>query len=392
VPELLERAITATTSLFEQKHLELRRRIDEDLPLVEGDRDRLMQVVINLLSNAVKFTPEGSVTCKATQADGFVVISVVDSGVGISEADQPKVFEKFKQVGDTLTDKPKGTGLGLPICKQIVEHHGGQIWVESELGQGSTFSFNLPIAVLEAPEPELFINKELLLRLKAQVNLTTPAASPQKTILVVDDDASVRELLRQELEPEGYIVQQAQDGLEAIAMVKQTPPDLIILDIIMPEVNGFHVAAMLKCDPHTLHIPIIILSVLEDQQRGYRLGVDRYLSKPIDGEQLLHDVGQLLSSEASRKSVLVIDEDAATVSSLAESLRSRGYDVIEVVNDSDQNWINRAKLAQPDMVIAHATYAERHDLVKTLRFEKGLENLCLVLLADLVLPADQSSE
>jgi len=144
---IVDRAIAATEALFEEKPLSLARDVPDDLPEVSGDRDSLIQVVINLLSNAVKFTDSGLVTCRVRQLDGEVVISVSDTGAGIAEADQPRVFEQFAQVGDTLTGKPLGTGLGLPICKQIVERHGGRIWVDSKLGAGSTFSFTLPVRV-----------------------------------------------------------------------------------------------------------------------------------------------------------------------------------------------------------------------------------------------------
>jgi signal transduction histidine kinase len=159
VAEVIERATAATASLFEEKHLTLIKEVPEGLPAVVGDRDRLIQVVINLISNAVKFTPaarglaamsgaarteQGLVTCRASRSDGEVMISVSDTGIGIADADRAKVFEKFTQVGDALTEKPKGTGLGLPICKEIVERHGGRIWVDSELGKGSTFTFTLP--------------------------------------------------------------------------------------------------------------------------------------------------------------------------------------------------------------------------------------------------------
>ncbi len=142
ISDVIEHATSATSSLFEQKGLRLVKEIEPDLPAVTGDRDRLIQVVINLISNAVKFTDQGTVICRAARRGDDVVVSVVDTGLGIAPVDQPKVFERFKQVGDTLTDKPKGTGLGLPICREIVEHHGGHIWVESEIGRGSTFSFN----------------------------------------------------------------------------------------------------------------------------------------------------------------------------------------------------------------------------------------------------------
>src|SRR3984885_9224087 len=150
VADVIERAIAATASLFDAKKLNLVRAIEPDLPSVNGDQDRLIQVVINLISNAVKFTDSGSIICSVRKREGELVISVKDSGIGITPADQPKVFEKFKQVGDTLTDKPKGTGLGLPICKEIVEYHGGTIWVESEPGKGSPFSFTLPLVGLPA--------------------------------------------------------------------------------------------------------------------------------------------------------------------------------------------------------------------------------------------------
>jgi PAS domain S-box-containing protein len=143
--EIIDRAAAATTALFEAKNLKQIVEVEPGLPGTVGDRDRLIQVVINLISNAVKFTDHGSVTCRARREDGHLLISVTDTGLGIAPQDHERVFEQFVQVGDTLTDKPKGTGLGLPICKHIVEHHGGRIWVESELGKGSTFSFTLPI-------------------------------------------------------------------------------------------------------------------------------------------------------------------------------------------------------------------------------------------------------
>ena len=119
--------------------------IPDDLPLVNGDPDRIMQVMINLVSNAVKFTQQGTIYICARKEDAEVQVDVVDQGIGIAPADQAMLFEKFSQVGDTLTAKPQGTGLGLAISKEIIEHHGGRIWLESEPGQGSKFSFALPI-------------------------------------------------------------------------------------------------------------------------------------------------------------------------------------------------------------------------------------------------------
>ena len=139
IADVVERATAATASLFEAKKLNLVREIEPDLPAITGDQDRLIQVVINLISNAVKFTDAGSIACSARREGEDLVVSVRDSGIGIAPTDQSKVFEKFRQVGDTLTDKPKGTGLGLPICKEIVEYHRGRIWVESDPAREARF-------------------------------------------------------------------------------------------------------------------------------------------------------------------------------------------------------------------------------------------------------------
>ncbi|HAC65933.1 MAG TPA: histidine kinase [Cyanothece sp. UBA12306] len=144
--DILEQAISATFPLFESKQLVLQRDLPEDLPPIWGDKNRLIQVVINLLSNAVKFTEIGSVTCQVKEDYDCLVIAITDTGIGIPDNEQQKVFEHFQQVGNILTNKPQGNGLGLSICRQIIENHGGKIWVKSQVGQGSTFFFTLPLS------------------------------------------------------------------------------------------------------------------------------------------------------------------------------------------------------------------------------------------------------
>jgi len=145
IGEIVERATAATAALFDQTGLELVVDVAAGLPPTRGDRDRLIQVAINLLSNAVKFTPSGSVTISARRAGDEIIVAVADTGIGIAPEDHDRVWEQFGQAGDTLTDKPRGTGLGLPISREIVEHHGGRMWLESAHGAGSTFSFTLPV-------------------------------------------------------------------------------------------------------------------------------------------------------------------------------------------------------------------------------------------------------
>lgn len=379
--EIVDRAIAATAALFSQKEgIQLIRDVAENLPEVAGDRDRLIQVMINLISNAVKFTETGSVTCQVRYSDDWMTVSVMDTGSGISEADQPKVFEKFKQVGDTLTDKPKGTGLGLPICREIVEHHGGKIWVESEVGQGSRFSFTLPLLVRMVETHQLDI-EALLAQLQAHAaTQETATPSQKKSILVVDDDPSIRELLRQELDSHGYEVRQAKSGRDAIAQVKQHRPDLILLDVRMPEMSGFDVAAVIKNDPDMTTIPIIMLSIDDSHERGTRVGVDSYLTKPIDSDKLLREIQSLLAQGVSKKRVLVVDENVSTAKILAQVLQTKGYIVSEAYNGEE--CIQKARTVRPDLIIAGSEFATQQDWVKTLRFEKGLENVFFILLAD----------
>ena len=325
--EIIDQAIAATGAVFENKNLKLKKTIEKQIPEIQGDRDKLIQVLINLLSNAAKFTDEGAVSCSAKKKDNEIVVSISDTGMGISVEDQTKVFDKFKQVGDTLTDKPKGTGLGLPICKEIIEHHGGKIWVESELGKGSTFIFNLP---LEATDDMVLNLDDVVKELKKQVFQTTPNSDEHDpTILVVDDEKHIRDLLRQELSDSGYKVLEAANGKKALEIIRKQIPDLIILDVMMPEMNGFDVAAILKNDPLTMDIPILILSIVQDKERGTRLGVDRYLTKPIDTEKLFKEVGMLLEQGKSKKRVMIVDENTSTVRSLADVLQTRGYHVVE---------------------------------------------------------------
>ncbi len=370
--EVIERAIGATASLFGAKKLTLVQNVEPGLPAVTGDRDRLIQVVINLISNAVKFTDSGSITCAASLRNGEIVVSVTDSGIGIAPADQPGVFEKFKQVGDTLTDRPKGTGLGLPICKEIVEYHGGRIWVESEPGKGSTFSFTLPVQTGVAPVPRSINIESLVRQLREKVASQQPRG---RSILVVDDDPNIRSLLRQELTEAGHSVRLAENGRQALALIREETPGLVILDVMMPEMNGFDVAAVLKNDPTTMDIPIIILSIVEDKERGFHLGVDRYLTKPIDTATLFREVGALLEQGKSKKKVMVVDEDAPTLRTLTEVLEARGYQVVEA-NGSEL--VSKAVSCKPDIIILNSLLSSDQG-VRSLRFEKGLENVLFLI-------------
>ncbi|MGC1246347.1 MAG: hybrid sensor histidine kinase/response regulator, partial [Spirulinaceae cyanobacterium] len=386
IQNIAQRAIASTSALFEQKGLQIIEKINPELPEIIGDRDRLIQVLINLLSNAIKFTEEGSVTCQAYQEEGQIIFQIIDTGTGIALEHQDKVFQRFQQLGDTLTDKPQGTGLGLPICKQIVEHHSGKIWLESELNQGSTFSFSLPIPLHKPASAQKSNSNNLVTELSYPIKpkLLNKNHTP-KSILVVDDDSSIRELLTQQLQPQGYTIRQAEDGWQAINQVKENKPDLIIMDVMMPQMNGLDAAAVLKNDPRSFDIPIIILSIVEKKERGYKIGVERYLNKPINAEELLDEISFLITQENTHKEVLFIEKEQNTVKILTEILQGRGYKMVETLNKEKLE----EKMTSP---YTYMTKEKNSELAQSLRFEKGLNNTVFIFLADKNNSASSSPE
>ncbi len=278
--EVLDDAIKSVQGQFEHKpDVKLIKNYPDNLPEIVADKDRILQVLINLLNNAAKFTDKGSVTLSAFVKDNKIVVSVKDTGIGIPEKELDKVFDKFHQVihGDTLKDKPKGTGLGLPICKQIIQHYGGKIWVESKVGEGSNFIFELPLKYSQ--EVKQKENKEIE---------TFSKKDSGKLILVCDDDISVREFLKQLLEENGYSVITAKNGKEAVDIAKKHKPDLIIMDMLMPEMDGKEAISEIKSIEELKDIPIIIVSVTVDKKEN-----EMKFSKPLNEKKLVERINKI---------------------------------------------------------------------------------------------------
>jgi signal transduction histidine kinase/DNA-binding response OmpR family regulator len=381
VPEVVEQSIRAISAIFENKGITIQKHVPDSLPVINADKDRLVQVMINLLSNAAKFTDHGEVTCAVTSSKNHVTVSVADTGVGIDPAKINHIFDRFEQGVDTLTGKPQGSGLGLAICKHIIESHSGKIWAESARGKGSTFIFSLP-ALSELSMEITSIDHEvteIVKQLKDHVEIIHPVrAKGKKVVMIIDDDAHIRELLRQELEASGYVIIEAEDGLDAIQKLHKKKPHLIILDIMMPKINGYDTTAVIRNNPDTKDIPIIILSILEDADRGYGLGVDRYFTKPVDTKSLINEIDKLISQGETTKKILIVDESESTVKSLAELLQTKGYTVGKAYSGGDA--VRIAKEMKPNLIIIDALLKERREITKAIRFEKGLENVCFILL------------
>ena len=406
IEDIIDRGIASTSSLFADKPVKLHKDIATNLPLCEGDRDRLIQVVINLISNAIKFTDEGIVTLKAEVKLDEVVVSVIDSGSGIKPEDQPLVFEKFKQVGDTMTDKPQGTGLGLPICKEIVEHLGGRLWLESEIGIGSTFMFSLPLSDKRITQStflskEGHTNKNTLMSndgeevsyvwhsdsesLEKAIRLNIekpiiPEGFRLPNILVIDDNMNIREFLHQELSAVDYEVREASSGAEGLAMIAEQQPDLIILDVKMPHLNGFEVAVRLHTNPATMHIPVILHTITEDQVLGEALGIDCYLNKPVKDTDLLIAVSKLLKAPRLRKKILLFITDPEKRKAWVSMLDKCGCET--VATDNVKQGIESALAFSPQLVITEVSLANQFKIIEQLRVNLGLNKVLFTLLDD----------
>jgi len=286
---------------------------------VSADRVRFKQILYNLLSNALKFTPEGGrVRVEGSSNGSLVCISVSDTGVGIRPEDQQLIFEEFRQAGETTRGVKEGTGLGLAITKRLVERQGGTIRVTSELGKGSCFSFTLP-----AGRAASQVQPEILPKAFSAVDLEE---GRKPLVLVVDDEPPARELLASYLEGEGYTVTTVGSRAEAVEKACQLRPDAITLDILMPGGSGFGTLSELKKTAETAHIPVIVVSVVDQKEMAFTLGAADYLVKPVQKSVLLAALRKhLRTTSGPANNILVVDDDSETLDVVSETLRSVGY-------------------------------------------------------------------
>ncbi len=342
---------------------------DVDLPQIYADRGRLRQILYNLLSNAIKFTPEGGeVRIEGFADDSNVHISIVDTGVGIALEDQQRVFEEFTQVGD-VEHRQAGTGLGLALTRRLVEAHGGKVELESSPGAGSRFTIVLPL-----PGPDAFpVRTTLIPSPQIDDREADALAMTDGSVLIIEDDPQAVALVRSYLEPDGYRLRVASDGVDGIAAARRHRPSAILLDVLLPGLDGWEVLRRLKADEDLRRIPVLMITVVDDRDIGLALGAVDYLMKPVERVALLSALRRHVPAlhGPTRPRVLAADDDPAALALVQAALEMQGCDVVlahggreAVFAARDQNFdLIICDIVMPDLdgfeVVAQLKAAER---------------------------------
>jgi signal transduction histidine kinase/DNA-binding response OmpR family regulator len=296
-------------------------RCSDAIGTMRADLTKVRQALFNLLSNACKFTDRGTISLavarEAVDGQESMVFSVGDTGIGMTPEQLTRLFEVFSQADAATTRKYGGTGLGLALSRRLCRMMGGDVTVESEAGRGSTFAIRLPALVADAVDEPAAPS--------APIDSAPPGVG---TVLVIDDEAAVRDLMQRFLTKEGFRVVTAPGGVEGLRQARDLRPDAITLDVMMPGMDGWAVLSALKADPDVADIPVIMLTIVDDKNLGYALGASDYLTKPIDRERLV----TVLKQYRRDRPVLVVDDDVAVRHLFRRLLEPEGYAVVEAEN------------------------------------------------------------
>ncbi len=334
--------VTTITPMIEKNGNHLKVDCTTSSGAINADLTKLRQVMFNLLSNASKFTKDGEIRLeceRTTRADGdWIAFRVIDSGIGMSDEQIGRLFQDFSQADSSTTRKYGGTGLGLAISKRFCQMMGGDITVTSEVGIGSVFTVTLPANM---PQPDVEIHIPALSRLAV-----VPAGAT--LVLVIDDDAVVREVVSRFLNKEGFRVETAPTGDIGLHRARELSPDIITLDVMMPGMDGWAVLSALKADPDLSSIPVIMMSIVGDKNMGFALGASDYLTKPIDRERLV-SVLRRFECEATGCTVLVVEDDPAAREVLARAVQREGWQVCEAENGRVA--LEQLAIEKPDVIL-----------------------------------------
>ena len=360
---LVSEVASTVNPLVEKRRNTLEIRCPENIGPIIADQTKTRQILFNLLSNASKFTEEGRVILEVQSfavkdLPGFL-FRIRDTGIGMTDDQLARLFKPFSQADASTARNFGGTGLGLALCKRFSQIMGGRIDVESTYGKGTTFTVWLPAEVqdkkatpvhqlLESGEWRNLTQKPRSTEPSGRTQLReTPVPVDGKLVLVVDDDLAVHDLLGDLLHKEGFRVATASSGEVGLRMAREMRPDIITLDVYMPEKDGWSVLAALKADPALANIPVIMISVSDQRQKGYALGAE-YLTKPIDRRQLSSLLAKYRGKE-ERPLGLVVDDDPDLRAVVRRALEEEGWQVEEAENGIAA--LRRVAEAEPHLIL-----------------------------------------
>jgi CheY-like chemotaxis protein len=358
--------------LLRQKDQRLAISVEEGLT-VTADPLKLKQMILNLVSNSIKFTPNGGrITINASLTGTSVEISVADTGIGIAASDVAGLFTEFHQLASRPGVLNQGAGLGLALTQRFAALHGGVVRVESRIHLGSKFTIVLPVA---GPPANVAMIKGALVT-PDEPDPTLPL------ILVVEDDRAAAELMQLQLQGAGFRTRVARTGADAVSQARTLKPSAITLDILLPDMDGWEVMALLKGDPQTSSIPIVVVSVVDNPELGLALGALDYLAKPVVADELVRRLGQLIPSpEAGQgRPILIVDDDPANRNWLRRALKPVGFEVLIASGGGEA--IRLARSRHPAMVLLDLLMPDisGFDVIEALHADPTTRGIPIVVL------------
>jgi PAS domain S-box-containing protein len=334
IPDMVHEVASTVEPLIEKNRNVLQVELASDIESMFGDVTKVRQVLYNLLSNASKFTQDGKIRLRVSRdmSREKIVFEVIDSGIGMTDEQVAKLFQPFMQADASTTRKYGGTGLGLAIIKHFTEIMNGEVSVKSSLGEGTTFMVSLPQQMQQATVDQAS-RTDSVIDMDRASKAVTRLDENAKIVLVIDDDPAIRDTLTRVLVAEGIRPVTASDGAAGLQSAKECHPDLIILDVMMPKVDGWSVLSSLKAEESLSEIPVIMHSVQDDRNLGFMLGATEYLVKPVDRSKLVSIIRRHIRDTESH--VLVIEDDDVIRRAIKRSLNDEGWHVSEACNGAE---------------------------------------------------------
>ena len=372
---LINEVIDTARSLAEQNNNRLVVESQENLGSLTVDPMRLRQILLNLLSNACKFTKQGEVTLlarKVINQGNWIEFAVSDTGIGMTPEQQAKIFEEFTQADSSTARQYGGTGLGLAITRKLARMMGGDVTLTSEAGKGSTFTVRLPASTEVSAE--------------APISSDRGRSTRADCVLVIDDDATARELISDHLKAQGLSVVTAAGGVEGLKLAKELQPTAITLDVMMPDLDGWSVLAALRQNPELADIPVIMVSIVDEHRRGIALGAAGYLTKPIDRERL-HRLIQRFQAPTPPTRVLMVEDDALQRERMLAWLERPQWIVREAANGREA--LNVLRKEKPDVILLDLMMPEMDgfEVVAALQKNADWQEIPVIVITSLDLNA-----